>query len=282
MHAASIIYAALTLAAAPPMQVDTPPPLPVPATRLAELRTMQDVVAATLLADGSRAPADILLPELVNRHHTLEYIRVHYPAALRKKSGKGLPVAWMLVNEEGRVAKAHLVTSSGYAALDSLSLQVLTIAEFEPARLAGRPIGVWVPFPARIPPYDELLATLRASTSDASVTPMKTPYTQKPVLLNRNQVEAAIIRVIDSPSPSVVEANEAFARSQQVGGKTDMWILIDTSGVVVNTAVKKTSGNPDLDASARAIARMMRFSPAKNGDQPVQIWLEVPINFKSR
>lgn len=250
--------------------------------QLAELKTRQDVVSASLLADGSRAPADIILPELLNRHHTLEYIRVNYPEAMRKKTGRGLPVAWMLVNEEGRVAKARLVTSSGYAELDSLSLQVLGIAEFKPARLAGRPIAVWVPFPARIPPYNELLATLQAATSDASITPMRTPHTQKPVLLNRNQVEAAIIRVIYSRNADVVEAQEAFARSQSVGGKTEMWILIDTSGVVVNTVVKKTSGNRDLDASARDIARMMRFSPARNGHEPAQVWIEVPIHFKPR
>jgi outer membrane biosynthesis protein TonB len=35
-----------------------------------------------------------------------------------------------------------------------------------------------------------------------------------------------------------------------------------------------------LDTAAENIARMMRFSPAKNGDEPVDVWIEVPIRFK--
>jgi TonB family protein len=50
---------------------------------------------------------------------------------------------------------------------------------------------------------------------------------------------------------------------------------------VRNAVVSKTSGNTDLDTNAVNIAKMMRFSPARNGDKPVAVWIQVPIKFKA-
>lgn len=283
MNVLVLIQTAFSLATLPPMLPDTPPPPPpLPVERLAELKTMQDVISASLLADGRPAPAHLVLPELENRHHTLEFMRVHYPESMRGKKSQALPIAWLLVDERGKVQQAQLLTSSGFAELDSLSVDVLDIASFRPAQLDGRNIGVWIPFPARIPPHDELIEIIKASTSDVSEVPTHTPYTQKPVLLNRNRVEAAIVRVLHGPNRQIAEINEMFARAQQLGGKTELWLFIDKTGAVANVVVKKTSGNKDLDTHALAIAKIMNFAPAKNGDEPVDVWLEVPIQFKGR
>ncbi|MGQ0813219.1 MAG: TonB family protein, partial [Gemmatimonadota bacterium] len=280
MHALIIAHAVVGLAL-PPMRPDTPPPLPVPVARLVELKTMEDVIAVTLLEDGRPAPSYLVLPELLNRRQTFEFMRVYYPKSMRNRASKSLPVAWIFVDERGRVAEAKLVTGSGYAELDSLSVDVLSVAEFEPARVGTTAVGVWVPFPVQIPPYDQLIAMLASDGQDVSDAPVETPYTQKPVLLNRPQVEAAIVRVVHGANRQLVEMNEAFARSQRAGGRVDMQIFIGADGVVRNTIVKKTSGNTELDTSAHTIARMMRFSAAKNGDTPVEAWIEVPIVFSA-
>ena len=272
-----LVLLATQLSLLPPLQPDTPPPLPVAVSKLAELRTMQDVIAVTLLADGSRAPTDLVLPELINRRQTLQFMRVHYPEPLRNVSSKSTPIAWMLVADDGRVRAARLVTSSGQAALDSLSLQVLSIAEFKPARSGGRPVGVWVPFPAGIPPYNDVVAMLTA----ADEAQKETAYTQKPILINRNQVEAAIIRIVHQVSPQVREFNEAMARSQRIGGTAQLQIRVDAQGSVQEVLLKKTTGNSELDNAAQNIAKMMRFSPARNGETPVEAWIEVPIHFKA-
>jgi protein TonB len=140
---------------------------------------------------------------------------------------------------------------------------------------------VWLPFPARVPPHNELIALLEAEARDLSEAPTETPYTQKPVLLNRTQIEAAIIRVVHSVSPQVREMNELMARSQKIGGTTQMHIFIDPEGVVRTARLAKTSGNRDLDTAAENIVKMMRFSPAKNGDKAVGAWIEVPIRFRA-
>jgi TonB family protein len=243
---------------------------------------MQDVIGATLLADGSRAPAQLVLPELANRLHTLQFMRANYPESMRELTSTGLPIAWLLVGEDGKVGEAHLLRTSGYAELDSLSLGVLRIAHFRPATNQGKAVGVWLPFPARIPPYRELVQTLDMADKPVSESPVGVAYTRKPVLLNRNQVEAAIVRIVHQLNPQVREMNEAFARAQMAGGTTQMDIFIDRLGNVQNAVVKKTSGNRDLDGHALQIARMMRFSPALNGEEPVEVWMEVPIRFVAR
>ncbi|HET9441511.1 MAG TPA: TonB family protein, partial [Longimicrobiales bacterium] len=266
--AAHVALSACTLV---PFAIDTPPPLPIPVDQLVTLKTMQDVVGVTLLQDGKRAPAELVLPQLENRRHTLEYMRVYYPESARGVKGGAMPVAWVYVDEKGKVGEAHLLTSSGHAALDSLSLNVLRIATFRPAVHGDKAVAVWVPMPARVPPYDELIATLEHTDRPLSEAPQEVAYTQKPVLLNRNQVEAAIVRIVHSLSPVVRADNEVFARAQNAGGITTVNIFIDTQGAVQNVVVKKTSGNPDLDVNAVTIARMMRFAPAKNGASPVEV-----------
>lgn len=282
MTGLTLLHLTWTLAAPPALPSDTPPAPPVSVERLAALRTMEDVIAVTLLEDGSPAPAQLVLPELDNRRHILDFMRVNYPESLREVTSIPVPIAWLFVDDRGRVGAVRLLGTSGYPALDSLSLGVLRMAQFKPANSAGKPVGVWLPLPARVPPYDEVTQTLAAADRHVSDAPVQVAYTKKPVLLNRNQVEAAIVRIVHQLNPQIREMNEAFARAQMAGGTTHLDIFIDREGHVQNAVVKKTSGNGDLDGHALQIARMMRFSPAFNDDQPVEVWLEVPFKFVAR
>lgn len=279
MMSLAVLHLAFSLAAPPALPSDTPPTLPVPLEALARIKSAEDVVAVTLLADGSPAPAQLLLPQLENRRQTLQFMRVNYPESMRTVTRRGAAIAWVFVDDAGKVGAAKLLTSSGHAPLDSLSLQVLKIALFKPAQHSGRRVAVWLPFPAAIPPYDELVATLEGADRPLSEAPRDVPYTQKPVLLNRAQVEAAIIRVVHQLDPQLRQINEAFARAQNAGGVAHLNVFIDMQGAVQNVLIRKTTGNRDLDDAAINIARMMRFSPARNADSPVEVWLEVPIKF---
>ncbi len=279
MTGLAVLHLTFSLAALPPLPSDTPPTLPVPISELANIKSARDVVAITLLADGSRAPEQLVLPQLDNRRHTLEYMRVHYPESMRDVTKKSVAVAWLHVDDTGKVGAVQLLTTSGFEPLDSLSLEVLRIAMFKPATRDGKPVGVWLPFPAAIPPYQELIDALEKADQPLSEAPREVAYTQKPILLNRNQVEAAIIRVIHSLDPQVRQWNEALARAQGAGGIALVDIFLDTEGVVRNAVLKKTTGNRDLDDAALNVSRIMRFSPARNDKTPVDVWIEVPIRF---
>ena len=255
-------------------------PAPPTSEQIAALRSMQDVIAVTALTDGSRAPDHIVLPKLVNRRQTLEYMRVHYPEVKKRKGTDTRPVAWICVDRQGRVGGVKLLNASGDKAFDELSTNVFSVAAFTPGTVGNDTVSVWVPMPAVIPTKDELQYALDSDGFDNSTQPTKTPFTDPPELLNRSRIEQAITKVIYQVNRDVVARNEIFDRAQQMGGNVIMWIYIDVQGNVTNSLVKKSSGNTDLDNTAAQLVSMMRFLPAKLNGKPVDVWIEVPLAFK--
>jgi TonB family protein len=255
-------------------------PAPPTAEQVAALRSMQDVIAVAALTDGSHAPDNIVLPTIVNRRQTLEYMRVHYPNVKKRKGTDARPIAWICVDRRGRVGSVKLLNASGDAAFDELSTNVFSVAAFSPGRVGDDTIGVWVPMPAVIPTKDELQYALTSDGFDHSTQPARTSFTDAPQLLNRSRIEQAITKVIYQVNRDAVLRNEAFDRAQQMGGNVIMWIYIDVEGNVTNSVVKKSSGNTDLDNTAAQLCSMMRFMPAKLNGKPVDVWIEVPLAFK--
>ena len=95
--------------------------------------------------------------------------------------------------------------------------------------------------------------------------------TVRPELLNREEVGRALVR--DYPP---------LLRDASIGGSTLLWFLIDERGKVIKTELKTSSGYPALDEVAARIANIMRFSPAKNREKNVPVWIEIPIMFQAR
>jgi protein TonB len=97
------------------------------------------------------------------------------------------------------------------------------------------------------------------------------PMTQQPMLKNVAEVERALQRLYPP-----------LLRDAGVGGSTIMWFLIDEQGMVVKTQVFKPSGYKQFDDAAVNVAEVMRFSPAKNHEKVVRVWVQVPITFTAR
>jgi len=68
-------------------------------------------------------------------------------------------------------------------------------------------------------------------------------------------------------------------RDAGIGGAPVLWLYISTDGGVLSTEVQESSGYEALDQAAQNVARAMRFSPARNGDEVVAVWVQVPIRF---
>ena len=259
----------------------TPAPAPPTIERLSQLKTKQDVIDVAMLDNGSSAPAALILPDLQNRRQTLQFLLANYPNG-KSKPGKGMAIAWVCVDKRGRVGKAVLVNGSGNAVFDSLSLRVLEVAAFAPGRVGNDTVDVWVPLPARVPTKEELTTALAAESGDKSAAPVRTPFTDPPELMNRARVEDAIMRTVFNVNRDAVARTERFMRAQNAGGTVILWVYIDDTGKIMNTVLKKTSGNQDLDQSALQVAAIMQFRPALNNGKPVDVWIEVPIAFKAR
>lgn len=105
---------------------------------------------------------------------------------------------------------------------------------------------------------------------DISEQPTFTPYEVEPELRNPREVQQALVREY----PSIL-------RDAGIGGVVEVWFFIDENGEVQNAQVNQSSGHESLDAAAERVAYAFRFSPALNRDQPVPVWVSIPIRFQT-
>lgn len=113
------------------------------------------------------------------------------------------------------------------------------------------------------PPPEE-----KSSSRELYEAPTFTPYSVAPDLTNRREAAAAVVR----EWPRVL-------KDAGIEGVVVVWIFIDEGGRVQNTEVSQSSGIPQLDDAALRAARAFQFSPALNRENPVPVWVELPITF---
>lgn len=273
---AVLAFAAVALAPLPVMPSDTPPPFPLRAEAIDQIKSAADVIAASRLANGMPAPATLILPRLQNRAAVLRYMIEHYPAGLRGRADFEMPWAWMLVDRAGHVGDARILRTSGKAEFDSLALGSLRIARFDPALVDGSAVAVWVPMPVQIA-YEDLAAKAPPEQPDfrppeqRDAGPRLIPYTVKPNLVNRSDVSRALAQ---NYPPEL--------RAAGIGGRTMVWTLLSERGDVIRSQVKESSGYVQLDRAALEVARIMKFTPARDGVEAVKVWIALPIVFQSR
>ncbi len=124
------------------------------------------------------------------------------------------------------------------------------------------------------PTADEVRAAIEAfrEAQDAgavSENPVFTPMTVRPDILNRSEVQAALIA--EYP-PALRDAG--------IGGQVTVWFFISEDGTVLDRRISESSGQAALDAAALNVADVFRFSPALNREQIVQVWIQLPITFQ--
>lgn len=114
------------------------------------------------------------------------------------------------------------------------------------------------------PPPDQ------AKTADISVAPQFVVFTQAPVMLNEREV----ISSTEKEYPSLL-------KDAGIGGTTIIHIFINEQGIPERTLVSVPSPHKGLDEAALKVGLVARFSPAKNRDKTVALWIELPITFKA-
>ena len=71
-----------------------------------------------------------------------------------------------------------------------------------------------------------------------------------------------------------------LARRAGIEGQTVVKALVDIDGSIRDVQILKSSGNAMLDEAALAAARKWKFSPAKQRDKYVRVYVSIPINFR--
>ena len=177
---------------------------------------------------------------------------------------------WVLIDTTGTVTNVRVDQSSGHVELDRAASRVAGTFRFTPALSGDRKIEAWVAFPVsfQLRAVEEAPPATVGARPDPADGPVFTPFTEAPNLINREEVVAALER--EYPP---------MLRDAGVVGTVAVWVFIDESGIATDVRVKDSSGQPALDDAALRVARVFRFSPARNGDQVVPVWVSLPIRF---
>jgi protein TonB len=118
----------------------------------------------------------------------------------------------------------------------------------------------------------EELPPPRPAVTAEGATPLQpgfTPMTVRPEILNVAEVR----RMMEQQYPTIL-------RDARIGGTVRVWFLVDEKGVVEETRIETTSGQQLLDQAALKVASVYRFSPARNRDQIVKVWVAFPVTFR--
>jgi TonB family protein len=255
--------------AATPVDCNHPAP-PAPTLQQAmAIKNTAELLALARLGDGSAAPSTLVLPPVTNGAEVFKYMREHFPQVSAADSAKqAMAMLWVCIDTAGVPSSMTMIGGTGNAALDTLATQLMTMARFEPPVIAGVKTAVWVPYPVQL---SAVGMVYRAPPSDLAAKPTFTPYTVKPVILNRDQVGRALVT---NYPPEM--------RNAGIGGEVQIWLFVNENGEVQKSSVRISSGHPELDAAAVEVARVMRFTPARNKDVPVPVWISLPIVFSVR
>ena len=208
-------------------------------------------------------------PVLKNRPEVQLALIEAYPADLKAEGTGGRVDLWVYIDETGVVRRSVIKTASDYDALDRAAMQVVDVMRFQPAMNRDQPTAVWVsqwigfqaePTAARAP----------SSGTAESGRPTFIPFDTHPVLRNPAEVQTAL-----------QEAYPRDLRDAGVGGRIEIWLYIDESGVVANQQMKTSSGVDAPDRAAMEVVKVMRFEPAKNRGQVTDAWVSQWVTFQS-
>jgi TonB family protein len=83
-------------------------------------------------------------------------------------------------------------------------------------------------------------------------------------------------RYSSTPKPAYPES----ARREGREGRVLLRVLIDKLGEAKAVEVSRSSGSDTLDQAATSAIKRWRFYPARSGDQPIESWVSVPIDFQ--
>ena len=100
-------------------------------------------VTNDLMAAPFVTPMDVA-PKLINREEVATAISRNYPPLLRDANIGGKTNMWFYIDENGKVLRTKVNTTSGYDALDTAAGKVAQIMRFTPAMTQDKKIPVWV------------------------------------------------------------------------------------------------------------------------------------------
>ena len=220
-------------------------------------------------------------PVLQNAPEVTATLEAAYPADFKTAGVGGRAELWLYLDASGVVRNQRIKTTSGADALDLAATEVVKTMRFEPAMNRGQPTDAWVSQVVTFQVLDDAEPSLRSQGPAAedvepepeagtrAERPTFIPFDTDPVLQNAPEVTATL-----------EAAYPADLKTAGVGGRAELWLYLDASGVVRNQRIKTTSGADALDLAATEVVKTMRFEPAMNRGQPTDAWVSQVVTFQ--
>jgi protein TonB len=121
-----------------------------------------------------------------------------------------------------------------------------------------------------VPPSRPALPSLKPPQPVVEAVITAPPMAPSPVAPPR--FDAAYLK---NPSP----AYPSMARRRGEQGRVYLRVYVSSEGSALRVEVRTSSASTLLDQAAKDAVERWRFVPAKQGDQPVEAWVVVPIVF---
>jgi protein TonB len=90
---------------------------------------------------------------------------------------------------------------------------------------------------------------------------------------------------IDQPAPLYGEVPIEYPLSlwdQDMEGETLLRVRVTDTGQVDSVEVLESSGHVAFDSAAARGAKDLRFTPARQGGERIEVWAKVPVHFSKR
>ncbi len=147
----------------------------------------------------------------------------------------------------------------------------------QPPPAAPRPI---VPKPVPDPPEAAQPLDTDTGAQEAVLEPdaVTTDRNSAAKAENRPAVQASVPRYDLNPPPHYPRV----ARRRNYAGTVMLDVLVTVEGRVEQVRIVESSGHDVLDQSALKSVKGWHFTPARQGDRPVEMWVQVPVRYELR
>lgn len=201
---------------------------------------------------------------------------LHYPEIARKAGIEGRVILNVLISETGEVLDVKVLKQpeqGQHAGLPESAINAVKGVKWEPATKDGKPLKVWVGIP--------VIFKLNANAEPKEGKFLEIPPPPPPP-------EGRLFVAFDTPPEpiggfkTIQEKLEypAAARAGGFEGQVIVNVLVSEAGEVLDCKIVKSAGRDDMDAAAIAAVKATAWTPAKQKDTPVKVWVAIPVIFK--
>jgi len=197
----------------------------------------------------------------------LEWEDRYYALALRVATVAALVLATLafLILPKEFVVQAYKLRRSVETIMEALPPQLEELAKPPEAQK-----------PATVPIAAQSEAEVQAATID--------PTNVVEVMRRTDETDIPVVpfwKVEVKPQPIniPIPTYPDMARTAGIEGQSVVEALVDVDGSVADARILKPSGNASLDQAAVDAAMRSKFSPARQRDNAVRVWVSIPFRF---